>query len=121
MPIALYRILHLIGLFMIYLSLGSQASQSGNPDSRTHFLRKTAAITHGLGMFLSLLGGFGLLAKLGIAWPWPIWVFVMLLSWLLLGAAPAVVKRSPLAAKRTWWFAILLGLISSALAVTKPF
>jgi hypothetical protein len=121
MPLSLYRVLHLIGLFLVYLGLGAQAAAAKEDNPKDHFIWKTAGMTHGIGMLLSLIGGFGLLAKLGIAWPWPIWVWAMLVSWLALGAAPVFAKKSPAAARKIWLGSILLGLISAVLGATKPF
>lgn len=121
MPLSIYRVIHLVGLFLVYLGLGAQAAASKEANPKDHFMWKSAGMTHGIGMLLSLVGGFGLLAKLGITWPWPIWVWAMLISWFALGAAPVFAKKSPQLARKAWWGSIIIGLVSALLAATKPF
>lgn len=70
-----YKWLHLVGIFVMFLSLGGlilysalveRARQQGG-------VRRGLLTLNGVGMFLLLLSGFGALARLGIHWPWPGW------------------------------------------------
>jgi hypothetical protein len=79
------------------------------------------AITHGIGMVLVLVGGFGMLARLGIFWPWPGWIVGKIIIWLVFGVLIAVIGRVPALAKPLWWITIALGAIAAYLALNKPF
>ena len=78
-----------------------------------------ALATHGVALFVILVSGFGMLAKLGYGFP--LWVWLKLVVWLLIGAAIALVRRLPEQAT-IFWFAIpLLGTVAAFLAIYKPF
>jgi hypothetical protein len=120
--LSLYKLLHIVGIIMIFLSLGGQINHAINSGTKDQNVwRKAAGITHGIGLFLVLLGGFGMLARLGISWPWPGWVFVKVVVWLLLGGLVAVVNRKPSAGRGMWYIVIFLGLLATYFATMKPF
>ena len=67
MSYEVYKIIHLLGLSMVLMSLGGIILHSINGGSKgSNTFRKGAMITHGVGLFLLLVAGFGMLAKLGI-------------------------------------------------------
>ena len=116
-----YKLLHLLGMVLLLLAFGGlilHAIVGGS--KRDNPFRKPAIITHGLGMFLVLLGGFGMLARLGIHWPWPLWVYGKVVIWIVLGGLPALVYKSPATAKKLWIIIPLLAFIAACLAVIKP-
>lgn len=115
-----YKVLHFVGMFMILISLGGLAFNAIVGGAAQNAWRKPAAITHGIGMFLALLGGFGLLARLGIHWPWPAWVVGKICVWLLLGAMMAVFRRRAEMGRLAWWTTIALGGLAAYLANFKP-
>jgi hypothetical protein len=120
--LSVYKLIHILGILMIFLSLGGQinyAINGGSKDQNTW--RKAAGITHGLGLVLVLFGGFGMLARLGIRWPWPGWVFGKILIWVLLGGLVGVATRSPGAGRGMWYIVLLLGLLAAYFAIMKPF
>lgn len=105
---------------MVMVSLGGLCLHGMNGGKREHGARRLAAITHGIGMVLVLIAGFGLLARLGIG-QWPGWVYMKLLIWLALGLIMAPVLRKPLMG-RVWWTAVIvLGGLAAYFAVVKPF
>ena len=111
-----YLIVHLAGLLLLALSIGGmvvQKSSSGSPDG------KQMKVLHGVGLFLLLLGGFGMLARLSIGWPFPVWIFIKLAIWLAMGAFPVFLPK--LKAGSAWIVAILLILTAIAMGVVKPF
>ena len=74
-----YKFIHFLGIIMIFVSLGGVMVHVFNGGAKAdNIWRKPAGITHGIGLFLVLLGGFGMMARLGIQWPWPGWLFVKL-------------------------------------------
>ena len=94
MAYSTYSILHVIGLVLMSMALGGIIAHMANGGTKqTNSWRKVLGITHGVGLFLSLLGGFGMLAKLSIHWPWPLWIVIKFAVWLALGAAPALIYR----------------------------
>ena len=120
MSLAVYKIIHFLGIIMLFMSLGGvlMVSISGGEESRKS--RKLLRINHGVGLLLILLGGFGMLARLGILWPLPGWVIAKILIWLMLGGLIALVLQSDLS-KLIWVMIILLGTVAAYLAIMKPF
>ena len=116
-----YKNLHLLGVFMILVALGGLIVQHMQATTRERVWRKPVAITHGIGMVLVLVAGFGMLARLGITWPWPGWVIGKVIIWLVLGLLNAVIGRAPTLAKPLWWITIALAAIAAYLALNKPF
>jgi hypothetical protein len=109
-----YKWLHLVGVFLIVMSFGSLIYRSASGAETQIFSKRKLSIVHGIGMLLSLVGGFGMLARLGISHgDWPSWVSVKFGIWLSLGLLIAAVNRSPLRAA-TWWWLILLLVMSAA-------
>jgi hypothetical protein len=116
-----YKNLHLLGVFMILVALGGVILQQLNAVAREQPWRKPVAITHGIGMVLVLVGGFGMLARLGIFWPWPGWIMGKIAIWLVFGVLIAVIGRAPTLAKPLWWVTIALAGVAAYLALNKPF
>jgi hypothetical protein len=67
------------------------------------------------------VAGFGLLARVGISWPWPGWVFVKLIIWLVLGGVTGLIYKLGPTGKGLWYVVILLGVIAAYMAIFKPF
>jgi uncharacterized membrane protein SirB2 len=122
-PLLIYKNLHLLGVFMILVALGGLILQQIQATTREPVWRKPVAITHGIGMVLALVGGFGMLARpeLSIFWPWPGWVIGKIIIWLVFGILTALIGRAPSLAKPLWWITIALGAIAAYLALNKPF
>ncbi|HEX9869060.1 MAG TPA: hypothetical protein VGC99_10765 [Candidatus Tectomicrobia bacterium] len=120
-PETIYKNLHLIGVFMILVALGGFIVQQLQPTTPERVWRRPIAITHGIGMVLALVGGFGMLARLHIFWPWPGWVIGKIIIWLVFGILVALIGRTPALAKPLWWSTIALGAIAAYLALNKPF
>lgn len=122
MPATVYKVIHLLGIMMLFLSFGGVIVYAINGGAReTNAWRKPAAITHGIGLLLALVGGFGLLARLGIGWPWPGWVIAKLIIWLIFAAVVGMAARRPAMGKALWWLLLILGGIAAYLAGAKPF
>ena len=108
-----YLIVHLAGLLLLALSIGGLVMPSAADRA------KMLKILHGVGLFLLLLGGFGMLARLGIGWPFPAWLFVKLALWFVMGAFPVFQKK--LSGNADLWVAVLLIMTAIAMGVAKPF
>jgi hypothetical protein len=118
---AIYKNLHFLGIFMILVALGGLILQQIDTRTRERVWRRPVAITHGIGMVLVLVAGFGLLARIGVHWPWPGWVIGKIVIWLVFGVLIAVIGRSPGLAKPLWWITIALAALAAYLALNKPF
>ena len=117
----IYKLIHLIGVLIVFLSIGGLILYAVGGAEREHPWRKRLFISHGTGIFLVLLGGFGLLVKIGILWPWPGWVAIKLTIWVILAALPGGIVRTPSLAKYLWWLTLLLGASAIYLVLQKPF
>jgi hypothetical protein len=114
----------LFGIFLVLLALGGAllyAIYSGAP--RANPGRRWIAITHGVGLLIVIVSGFGLLARLGISHSagWPMWVWIKLGIWLVLGGITALVAKSPRYASFLWFFIPVLAALAAYLAINKPF
>ncbi|MES2642312.1 MAG: hypothetical protein V4850_22705 [Myxococcota bacterium] len=122
MPYELYKILHIIGLVAIWAALGGTEVHALNGGTReTNKVRKLVAATHGIGLFLMLLGGFGMLARLGMTSGLPGWVIAKIVLWLAVGGLLAIPMRVPALAKPLWFAMPLIAGLGAWLALTKPF
>lgn len=118
----IYKLLHLFGIIMLFMSVGGVMLYALNGGTKAdNTWRKTAAITHGIGLVFILVAGFGLLARVGISWPWPGWVFVKLIIWLVLGGVTGLIYKLGPTGKGLWYVVILLGVIAAYMAIFKPF
>lgn len=118
MPQQFYQIIHLVGIFMIFLGYGGLIIRSVT-GSQSKDIRRLGAITSGLGLVLCLVGGFGLLAKLNYGWP--VWALIKIAIWVVFGAMIAIINRKPQLAQEAWWSTIVLGLVALLMVVLKPF
>lgn len=114
-----YKILHLVGVFMVLLSLGGLVVLRGTGQEKSSPWWRLGAATNGIGLLLSLVAGFGLVARLGVGWPG--WVLVKILIWLVLGGMVAVLGRAPESGRAVWWTALVLAAAAAYLANIKPF
>lgn len=116
MSLSIYLFLHICGLIMLALSLGA-ILMARKTDDRKH--PNMLSVMHGLGLLLLLVAGFGMLARYEIGWPWPLWIWLKIAIWLILGAFPALVKRFD--AQLGWYVVLGLIVVSAFLGIMKPF
>ena len=120
-PYELYKILHVIGILAVWTALGALALHGAAGGTKeTNPFRKGTAITHGVGMLLILVGGFGMLARLGASAGHG-WVGAKLLIWLLVGGMVALPLRKPALAGPIFFALPVLGGLAAAIALYKPF
>lgn len=116
-----YKVLHLAGLMLLFFGLSGALTLKMAGVQFTGSVKKLAMITHGVGMLFMLVGGFGLLARLGIIGAFPGWVHAKLTIWVLLGAAIALAKRKGHIGWPLMVLFIGLGTTAAWLAIVKPF
>ncbi len=122
MALLIYKIIHLTGIAMTLMALGGAMvyTIAGGRKADLRW-RKPVAITHGVGLFLALLGGFGMLARMGIHWPWPGYIFVKVVVWVLFGGLLTLIYKKPDAGKGLWAATIALFALAAYMAIFKPF
>ena len=84
--------------------------------------RKLVAALHGTALFLILLGGFGMLARLGIVQGGlPGWIYAKLALWVALPVIGMLPYRRPASARWVLLGLPVVGLLAGIIALTKPF
>lgn len=113
-PAMIYRVVHFLGLFLLFSGLGALSALFAAGTPATGRLHKLIYRSFGIGMFLVLLGGFGLLARLLTSeGDWGLWIWIKLAIWMALGLMPLVARSSP-----NWARWLLLGVpLLGAIAV----
>lgn len=119
---SVYRLVHLVGIFLLFVVLGGLSYSATRTGADGAGPRRMATILHGVALFIVLLGGFGLLARLGIVQgdAWPGWVWAKLAIWLLAGAAVVIPKRKPEWARGLFVLLPVLGGLAAWFAIFKP-
>jgi hypothetical protein len=118
-----YNVVHIVGIILLMSALGGAAVRAmGAPAGESRSTRRLLAILHGIGVFVVLLGGFGMLARLGQMGgaSFPGWVWVKLVIWALLAAALFLPRRWPKLAFPLLLSLPLLGGLAAYMAIYKP-
>jgi hypothetical protein len=124
MSIVTYKLIHLLGVLLLVVALAGMATHAATGTSKDENPNHRVLLAlHGLGALLALVGGFGLLAKLGLmaGGGFPGWVSGKLVVWVLLGGLVALPYRRPGMARALIVLVPLLGFLGAALANFKPF
>ncbi len=120
MSLQFYKVLHLLGLFFVFASLGALTIQAYLGQTLDSKGRRLAGLTHGIALLIVLISGFGALARLGDV-GFPGWVLVKLVIWLVIGGIIVLIRKSPQLAAVLWVVLPLLGAFAGYLAIYKPF
>jgi len=118
MPYETYKLLHVVGLLLLFLGMGGLLFGARSEHEPAP---KATARLHGVGLLVMLVAGFGMMARLGVQWPWPGWLIAKLGVWLTIGALPVLVRREILPCGLAWPVAGALGALAAWLAINKPF
>lgn len=111
MPLAAYHLLHIVGLILVFIGFGALLSSEG---------AKSSMKWHGTGLLISLVSGFGMLAKMGLFSALPTWVFIKLGLWVVLAFLPVLAKRRVVKAPVVLVIAVLIGALMGYLGYLKP-
>lgn len=115
-----YKALHLVGVMLTVAALAGAAVHAANGGRREEALtRRLTTATHGTGLLLVLVAGFGMLARLGASAAAG-WVLLKLVIWVALGAAALVPYRRPQFARVLFLLVPVLAALAGIVAVTKP-
>ena len=123
MPYPVYKLIHFLGIFLLLGALVAAAMHvlRGGTRADDPYRRRLMA-THGIAAFLIVLGGFGMLARLGVMHgALPGWAVAKLTIWVLAGAAMALPYRNRTLARATLILVPVLLLAAAATALYKPF
>ncbi|MDQ3699050.1 MAG: hypothetical protein M3373_13665 [Gemmatimonadota bacterium] len=119
----LYNVIHIVGIVLIMSALGGIALHSINGGTRqTNAARGLIASLHGVGVLLILIGGFGMLARIGLphGGGFPAWLWVKIGVWGLLAASAFLPYRRPALAKPLLIALPVLGGLAAYMAIYKP-
>lgn len=120
---SVYKVVHLLGMFMLFSVLGGIALHAMNGGTKHDNVgRRLVAALHGTALFIILLGGFGMLARLGIVQGGlPGWVWAKLAIWLLIPFVGMIPYRRPESAKWVLLMLPVFGGLAAWIAIYKPF
>lgn len=117
-PYAAYKTIHYLGIFTLVTALTATLARSAQGGAEPDPWRKRLAIAHGAALFLILLGGFGMLAKLGRGFPG--WAMAKVGIWLAAGGLIGLRKSAAWSA-RGLVLLPLLAALAGWIAYVKPF
>ncbi len=120
-----YEIVHVVGIASVMLAFGGIASHAADGGTwKGPGSRRALKLAHHGGMFLILLGGFGMLARIGIAKggiaSFPVWLWLKIALFLVLGATVALPYRRPRWAWPAFFATPLIAGLAVYLALYKP-
>lgn len=118
MPYEFYKTLHLLGVFMVFISMGG-AIVRGQLSDTTGAAKKFIGMMNGVGLFIVLLAGFGIMGKLGLSFDG--WIIGKIAIWLIFGGLLAVANRKPELRRTLTITTLVLGVLAAYLAIAKPF
>lgn len=121
MPYELYKVIHLLGLFLLISGLITAFTLTSNGHALAGKVKTFAFALHGLGLVLILVSGFGLLARLGLAREMPVWAYIKLGVWGVFALYISVIKRKGQIGWPLYVSMLSVFLVAAYLAVYKPF
>lgn len=122
MPYEIYKILHLTGIFLLTSGLVGMLVLAWSGHQIAGKVKTFAFITHGVGLLLMLVSGFGLLARMGImhGGGFPFWIYVKLAIWLIMGGIIALVKRKVAIGWPIYFLMMAIFITAAYFGVYKP-
>ena len=115
-PYEIYKIMHLLGVFMVLAALFGWTINYYNGGEKQNPAKKILGITHGIGLVLILIGGFGLLARINQS-VLQLWVSLKLSIWFIFGFYTLLLHKRILKPNVSWF--VILGLATSAIYVVQ--
>lgn len=122
MSYTFYKILHVAGALLLFMSLGGALVRAIQPRPEHDKSRALIAASHGVALLILLVAGFGAAGKGGFfANGFPIWIGLKMGIWLLLGGLLGAINRKPAMAKPLWALVAIVGAAAGYIAIAKPF
>ena len=122
-PHQFYNVVHIVGIVLVMSALGGTAVHAVSGGTKqTNQARGLQAALHGVGVLLILVGGFGMLARLGFRHGamFPGWLLVKLAVWLVAAALLFIPYRWPALARPIYLALPVLGGLAAYMAIYKP-
>jgi len=116
-----YKIVHLLGIMLLFTTLGGMATLVWLGASETSKAQRGfLAMLHGIALVIVFVAGFGLQARMAGGGGWPVWLILKIVIWAVLAAMLTFIRRSPDLGKL--WILILpaIGGLAGYLAIFKP-
>ncbi len=111
-----YKVFHLTGIFLLMISFGGIYVNAKN-ETKIKWLMAF----NGIGLVIALVGGFGLMARLGMMKAWPTWIFLKLGIWVVFAILPAIAMRKKVDPKLMTIITLAIGGFAVYLVNFKPF
>lgn len=111
-----YRLLHIVGVLLVFLGLGGVLAAAGGEGGKGP---KLFLALHGIGLLTMLVAGIGFVHKSNLAWQ--NWLTAKIACWVLIGAIPFLVRRGVLPRMVALILVLGLGATAAWLARDKPF
>ncbi len=108
-----YKVVHLLSIMVLISGLGISFYGASS---------KLIKILTGIATLLTLVGGMGLMARLGISHgtAWPVWIYIKFAVWFLVGIGGAIVaKRFPQYGRQAYFASLVLFAIAAVAANWK--
>ena len=117
-----YKAAHIFGLVLAFIGLTGSFVHVMNGGTRdTNNVRGLLAASHGAGLAIAFVAGFGLMARLELFTATPGWVMAKIVIWLVVGGLVMIPLRRPSLAKPLWWVLPIRAGLSAYIAAAKPF
>ncbi|MEN9790357.1 MAG: hypothetical protein RLZZ63_15 [Gemmatimonadota bacterium] len=123
LPYGFYKVLHILGIALTLVALGGMTVHALNGGRKGENVARRLLIgMHGTGVLFILVGGFGLLARIGFAHGsgFPFWLWVKLGLWTLFAVIAAIPYRKPASGRALLLALPVLAMAAAAMAVYKP-
>ena len=121
MSYEIYKIIHLVAIVLLFSGLVGLLTIQMSGGIVAGKVKSMVFISHGVGLLVLLISGFGLIARLGLINGLPGWIYAKLALWLVLGAAISLVKRKGGIGWPIFVSLIAVFTIAAVLAILKPF
>jgi len=115
---SVYKMIHLLGVIMTLGALFGWTIHYLNGGEKNNPAKKLMGISHGIGLILVLVAGFGLLARIEQSAA-QLWVLLKLVIWLVFGAYTMLLHKGILKPKVSWFAIMFLGVSAVFLAQYK--
>ena len=120
MSYTFYKVMHIAGLLMVFMALGGLLIEAMSGKDQGKGMRRWAMISHGIGLLLVFVAGFGLMARIGLMGSWPTWIYVKIGIWTVLGGITPLIMRKREWSKGLWVIILALGISGAYSATSKP-